>query len=102
MGARAWPSGGLCPGPEGLGCGTRFAQTVLAPISDSRPGRSHARRRHEVARWDRAGMTSPSCVAAPSHGAFRWLYQRRVRRQKKEKAKTKDNYQLQRRWILDY
>ena len=31
MGAQAWPFGGLCPGPEGLGCGTRFAQTVLAP-----------------------------------------------------------------------
>ena len=29
MGARAWPFGGLCPGPVCLGCGTRFAQTVL-------------------------------------------------------------------------
>ena len=31
MGARAWPSGCLCPSPDCLGCGTRFAQTVLAP-----------------------------------------------------------------------
>ena len=43
-GARAWPFGGLCPGPDGEGCGTRCAQTVLAPISNSGPGRSHARR----------------------------------------------------------
>ena len=34
MGARAWPSGCLCPSPEFLGCGTRFAQTVLAPQLD--------------------------------------------------------------------
>ena len=27
MGARAGPFGGLCPGPAGLGCGTRFART---------------------------------------------------------------------------
>ena len=45
MGAQAWPFGGLCPGPAGLGCGTRFAQTVLASILSSGPGRSHARRR---------------------------------------------------------
>ena len=38
MGARAWPLGGLCPGPEGEGCGTRFAQTVLAPKQESGPG----------------------------------------------------------------
>ena len=31
MGARAWPFGSLRPSPDGLGCGTRFAQTVLAP-----------------------------------------------------------------------
>ena len=36
MGARAWPSGCLCPGPVCLGCGTRFAQTVLAPPTRSR------------------------------------------------------------------
>ena len=34
MGARAWPFGGLCPGPDCEGCGTRFAQTVLAPQLD--------------------------------------------------------------------
>ena len=45
MGAQAWPFGCLCPGPEGLGCGTRFAQTVLAPTLNSGPGRSHAWRR---------------------------------------------------------
>ncbi len=58
MGARAWPSGGLCPSPEGLGCGTRFAQTVLASTSDSGPGRSLARRRHEVVPWDGGGMNA--------------------------------------------
>ena len=45
MGAQAWPFGCLCPGPEGLGCGTRFAQTVLALISNSGLGRSLAWRR---------------------------------------------------------
>ena len=54
MGARAWPFGCLCPGPDGLGCGTRFAQTVLAPTSNSGPGRSLARRRPEVAPFDGA------------------------------------------------
>ena len=54
MGARAWPFGGLCPSPDGLGCGTRYAQTVLAPISDSGPGRSYARRRPDVAPCDGA------------------------------------------------
>ena len=54
-----------------------------------------------MAPWDGAGTTAPSSVAAPSHGAVRWPHQWPVRRQKKEKAKTKDNYQLQRRWILD-
>ena len=39
-----------------------------------------------------AGTTAPSSVAAPSHGAVRWLHQQRVRRQKKEKAKTTTNY----------
>ena len=34
MGARAWPFGCLCPSPDFLGCGTRFAQTVLAPQLD--------------------------------------------------------------------
>ena len=38
-----------------LGCGTRFAQTVLAPISASGPGRSCALRRHEGAAWDGGG-----------------------------------------------
>ena len=52
MGARAWPFGGLCPGPVCLGCGTRFAQTVLAPTSNSGPGHSHAWRRPGVAPWD--------------------------------------------------
>ena len=33
MGARAWPFGSLRPSPVCLGCGTRFAQTVLAPKS---------------------------------------------------------------------
>ena len=36
MGARAWPFGCLCPGPDCLGCGTRFAQTVLAPTNRAR------------------------------------------------------------------
>ena len=71
MGARAWPFGGLCPGPVCLGCGTRFAQTVLAPTQGSGLGRSHARRRLEVAPWDGAGTT------------------------------TKDNDQIQRCWIPD-
>ena len=31
IGAQAWPFGCLCPSPDCLGCGTRFAQTVLAP-----------------------------------------------------------------------
>ena len=40
------PRGCLCPSPDCLGCGTRFAQTVLAPkIEFSGLGRSHARRR---------------------------------------------------------
>ena len=42
MGAQAGPFGCLCPGPDGLGCGTRFAQTVLAHTSASGPGRSYA------------------------------------------------------------
>ncbi len=54
MGARARPFGCLCPNPDYLGCGTRFAQTVLAPILDSGPGRSRARRRPLVAPWDGA------------------------------------------------
>ena len=49
MGARAWPFGALRPSPDCLGCGTRFAQTVLATQLGSGPGRSHARRRPEVA-----------------------------------------------------
>ena len=62
MGARARPFGGLCPGPVCLGCGTRFAQTVLAPILDSGPGRSRARRRPEVAPG--AGATEEQRKAA--------------------------------------
>ena len=54
MGARAWPFGCLCHGPDFLGCGTRFAQTVLASISASGLGRSRARRRLEVAPFDGA------------------------------------------------
>ena len=54
MGARAWPFGAFAPVPKGLGCGTRCAQTVLAPISNSGPGRSLARRRLGVAPWDGA------------------------------------------------
>ena len=34
IGARAGPSGCLRPGPDCEGCGTRFAQTVLAPQLD--------------------------------------------------------------------
>ena len=45
MGARARPFGCLCPDPVCLGCGTRFAQTVLASQLGSGPGRSLARRR---------------------------------------------------------
>ena len=58
MGARAWPSGGLCPSPDCLGCGTRFAQTVLAPTEGSGLGRSLARRRPEVAPCDGAGRNA--------------------------------------------
>ena len=54
MGARARPFGCLCPGPVCLGCGTRFAQTVLASQLGSGPGRSLARRRLEVAPWNGA------------------------------------------------
>ncbi len=43
------PRGCLCPGPGYVGCGTRCAQTVLAPKQDSGPGRSHARRRRDKA-----------------------------------------------------
>ena len=49
IGARAWPFGCLCPSPDCLGCGTRFAQTVLASKTISGPGHSHARRRRELA-----------------------------------------------------
>ncbi len=48
IGARASPSGCLCPSPGCLGCGTRFAQTVLAPEEVTGLGRSHARRRREM------------------------------------------------------
>ena len=58
MGAQAWPFGCLCPSPDFLGCGTRFAQTVLAPKQVSGLRRSHARRRREVARWDHAGKNA--------------------------------------------
>ena len=58
MGARAWPFGSLRPSPDGLGCGTRFAQTVLAPNWIAGLGCSHARRRPEVAPWDGAGMNA--------------------------------------------
>ena len=56
MGARAWPFGGLCPGPVCWGCGTRCAQTVLAHISASGPGRCRAPEapwiwRHGMARY---------------------------------------------------
>ena len=43
------------PRSQLLGCGTRFAQTVLAPTSGSGPGRSCALRRHEGAAWDGGG-----------------------------------------------
>ena len=58
MGARARPFGCLCPGPVCLGCGTRFAQTVLASQLGSGPGRSLARRRLEVAPWNGAGRNA--------------------------------------------
>ena len=45
IGARAWPSRCLCHSPSGQGCGTRFAQTVLAAKQLSGLERSHARRR---------------------------------------------------------
>ena len=75
MGARARPSGCLCPSPE------RFRAAELASLRQSSPpqlisglGRSLAHRRLEVAPFDGAGGN----------------------------VKTKDNYQLQRHWILDY
>ena len=55
IGAQAWPFGCLCPGPDCEGCGTRFAQTVLAPNWISGLRRSLARRRPEVAPCDGAG-----------------------------------------------
>ena len=43
------PRGVFAPVPFAWGCGTRFAQTVLAPkIEFAGPGRSHARRRREM------------------------------------------------------
>ena len=54
IGARAWPSGCLGRSPSGQGCGTRFAQTVLAPTSAAGLRRSHARRHRDVAPWDGA------------------------------------------------
>ena len=74
MGARARPFGCLCPGPVCLGCGTRFAQTVLASQLGSGPGRSLARRRLEVAPWNGAGITTKEndgipCVARNDRGA---------------------------------
>ena len=63
IGARAWPFGFLCPSPDFLGCGTRFAQTVLAPQLISGLGRSLARRRLEVAPFDGAGY---ECLYLPS------------------------------------
>ena len=84
MGARAWPFGGLCPGPVCLGCGTRFAQTVLAPTLGSGPGRSHARWRPEVAPWDGAGTNARGKEGGPHE--MRPL-----------QVKTKA-----RRWIPDY
>ncbi len=51
-----WRPGGapqrgcLCPGPCGVGCGTRCAQTVLAAkMEGTGPGHSPARRRQEAA-----------------------------------------------------
>ncbi len=53
MGARAWPSGCLCPSPDCLGCGTRFAQTVLAPQTEF-------------------GTGAQPRPQAPGNGAMRW------------------------------
>ena len=54
MGARAWPFGSLRPSPVCLGCGTRFAQTVLAPKSVRDRGAATPagalKWRHEMAR----------------------------------------------------
>ncbi len=46
-----WPPGGsLCPGPCCVGCGTRYAQTVLASkMEGTGPGRSLASRRRDQA-----------------------------------------------------
>ena len=54
MGARAWPFGGLCPGPERLGLRNSLRSDSPRPISNSGPGRSHAWRRPGVAPWDGA------------------------------------------------
>ena len=47
------PSGAFAPVPKGLGCGTRFAQTVLAPQLD----------------FGTAAQPRPQ---APGNGAMRW------------------------------
>ena len=55
MGAQAWPFGGLCPGPAGLGCGTRFAQTVLASTHQLRDrGAASPAGALDMAPWDGA------------------------------------------------
>ena len=56
IGARAWPFGCLCPGPERLGLRNSLRSNSPRPsLQSSGLGRSLARRRHEVAPFDGAG-----------------------------------------------
>ena len=71
MGARAWPSGYLCPRPTCVGGGTRFAQTVLAPKQGPGPGGRQDRDKGDdgisrVARTDRE--------AAPCWAPHEWVF----------------------------
>ncbi len=51
--------GCLCPGPCGVGCGTRCAQTVLAPkMEGTGPGHSPARRRQDNGKGQRQRTTT--------------------------------------------
>ncbi len=74
-----WRPGGppqrgcLCPGPGGVGCGTRFAQTVLATIMEwTGPGHSPARRRQEGA-FAVAPSVMPGLIGHPGLLLFRRL-----------------------------
>ncbi len=64
--------GCLCPGPWCVGCGTRCAQTVLAPkMAWTGPGHSPARRRQEAFLSCPAGL-----IGHPGFWGFRCLERR--------------------------